>query len=160
MRICGKSSCNWCQFQHYSTLITSYIEHCFEIKSTFKATTLNTQLYYFNILSINFESGAEPWTFNQIKILQRSIIWIRAALIFRQKRGNFAIPTISNWKESVSLVRRRTRPITPLPEIFVKGEQSRRKVSEVPLLYLVVATMHRFIIRGMMITSPVITVLL
>ena len=37
MRICGKSSCNCCQFQHYSTLTTYNIENCFEIKSTFKA---------------------------------------------------------------------------------------------------------------------------
>ena len=103
-------------------------------------------------LILNLEQNHELLV--KSKILQRSINWIRAALIFRQKRGNFAIPTISNRKESVSSpVRRRTRPITPLPEIFVKGEQSRRKVSEVPLLCLVVATMHRFIIREMMMVT-------
>ena len=38
MRICGKSSCNCCQFQHYSTLTTYNIENCFEIKSTLQTS--------------------------------------------------------------------------------------------------------------------------
>ena len=66
MRICGKSSCNWRQFQHHSTLITSYIEHCFEIKSTFKGTTLDTQLcrhLIYNQLELNIQPFSKNLNF-------------------------------------------------------------------------------------------------
>ena len=63
MRICGKSSCNWRQFQHHSTLITSYIEHCFEIKSTFKGTTLDTQLCR-HLIYNQWELNIQPFSKN------------------------------------------------------------------------------------------------
>ena len=65
-------------------------------------------------LILNLEQNHELLV--KLKTLQRSINWIRATLIFRQKRGSFAFPTISNWNESVScLVHGRPWPIREAP---------------------------------------------